>query len=255
MRPEDSLPDAPSELSCPVITTEELLDFGDNRARLARFRQIAVASDFHGLLAIRRERVRRQSDDRNVPRAGIVLQHLSRFPPIDDGNRDVHQDQIRLLRARLGDPFFAVQRLGDRIAEVPQNRGVHDAVVFIVFHQQYRLSIRAHSGPLQGREVLIRRVGGAYHTTAASWRANPAPRHQWAGQRIRQYVKLRPKPAISLPVESPTWAVAGLFELPESALGQFQVMLVVVFDWLELQSRLVDLPSLGLVAVVGIDRG
>ena len=62
--------------------------------------------------------------------------------PSMTGNRDVHQDQIRLFGPRLRDPFLAVQRLGDRVAEVPQDRGIDDAVVFVVFDEKYRLAVR-----------------------------------------------------------------------------------------------------------------
>src|SRR4029079_17477742 len=80
-------------------------------------------------------------------RLRIVLQHLRRLPSINDGNRDIHQNEVRLLRPRLSDALLAIQRLGDRGAERPQDGGIDDAVVFVVFNQQYRLAVRGHESP------------------------------------------------------------------------------------------------------------
>src|SRR5256885_418912 len=101
------------------VLAEEALDLGDDGAWLARLGQIAVASHLHRLLPIRREGVRRQRDDRDVARHGIVLEHLRRFPAVDDRDGDVHEDQVGLLGARLGYSLFAVQRFAHFVAEVP----------------------------------------------------------------------------------------------------------------------------------------
>ncbi len=61
-----------------------------------------------------------ERDDRDVVRRRIVLQHLRRFPPVDDGNRDVHEDQIRLLSPGFTDALFAVERFRDGVAEVTE---------------------------------------------------------------------------------------------------------------------------------------
>src|SRR5690348_12931235 len=89
-----------------IVLSEEALDFGYHGARFARLREIPVAPHLHRLLAIGRERVRRERDDGDRTRLGVVLQHLRRLPAVDDRDRDVHQDQIRALRARLRDPFL-----------------------------------------------------------------------------------------------------------------------------------------------------
>src|SRR5690349_22077563 len=133
--------------SSAIVLPEESLYLGDYSARLARLRQISIASDLHRLLTVRRESVSRERDDRNLSCFRIVLQHLRRFPSIDDGNRDVHQDEVWLLRPRLCYSLLAIQRLGHRVAEMAQDRGIDDAVVFVVFDQQYRLAVRGHESP------------------------------------------------------------------------------------------------------------
>src|SRR3954454_6228942 len=133
--------------SSAIVLPEESLHLGDHGARLARLREIPVASHLHRLLTIRRERVGGEGDDRDLSRLRIVLQHLRRFPSVDDGNRDVHQNEVRLFRPRLRNPLLAIQRLGYRVAEMPQDGGIDDAVVFVVFNQQYRLAVRGHESP------------------------------------------------------------------------------------------------------------
>src|SRR6476659_7408295 len=79
------------------VLPEEPLDLCDHGAWLARLGEIPVASDFHRLLAVGRERVRGQGNDGNVTRDGGVLEDLGRLPAVDDRDRDVHQDQVAPL--------------------------------------------------------------------------------------------------------------------------------------------------------------
>src|SRR6476659_2398872 len=92
-----------------IVFAEEALNFSDDGPRLAWFGEISIAADFHRFLAIGRERVRSQRDDRNRLGRWIVLEHLGRLPAVDDGNRDIHQDQIGLFRSGLGYPFLAIE--------------------------------------------------------------------------------------------------------------------------------------------------
>src|SRR5688572_5938878 len=193
-------------VSCAVIATEELLHFCDHGARFARLREIPVASNLHGLFPIRRQRVRSERDDRNVPRAGIVLENLRRFPTVDDRDRDIHQDQVGPLGTRLGNTLFAVQRLRHGVAEMPQDRGIDDAVVFIVLDKQDGLSFRAHSIPLRGGEVVIQGGWGANHTSVASVQASPAPLHQWHCGLGNLVTNCRSKSSKFLTNQLPEWA-------------------------------------------------
>src|SRR5687768_7392844 len=95
----------------PIATPEEPLDLRHDRARLARLREIAVAAHLHRLLPVRREGVGGERDDGDPAGLGVVLEHLRCLPPVDDRDRDVHQDQVRLLAARLRDPLFPVEGL------------------------------------------------------------------------------------------------------------------------------------------------
>src|SRR5687768_14575646 len=89
--------------SGPIVLAEEPLDFRYYGSGLTRLGEISVATDFHCLLAVGGEGVRGECDDGDFLRRGIVLQNLSGFPAVDDRNGDVHQDQVGLLGARLGD--------------------------------------------------------------------------------------------------------------------------------------------------------
>src|SRR3569833_4001632 len=101
-----------------ITLSEEPLDLGDDRARLARFREVAVATDFHRLLAIGCEGMGGERDDGNLSRLRVVFEYLSGFTSVDHGDGNVHQNEIRRLGPRLGYAFFSIQRLGDRVAEM-----------------------------------------------------------------------------------------------------------------------------------------
>src|SRR4029434_3252639 len=105
--------------SRPIVASEEPLSLGHYCSRLAWLREVPVATDFHRLLAIGRQRVSCERDDWNVIGRRVMLEDLCRFPSVDDGNRDIHEDEIRSLRSGLADALFAVERFRDGIAEVP----------------------------------------------------------------------------------------------------------------------------------------
>src|ERR687896_2581652 len=107
-----------------IVLPEKLLDLAHNRLGLARLGEVAVAPDLHRFLPVRRESVRGEGDDGNVLRVGIALEHLRGFPPVNDGNGDIHQDQVGLLGARLCDPFLTVEGLHDAVAEMLQDGGI-----------------------------------------------------------------------------------------------------------------------------------
>src|SRR5690348_3209655 len=131
-----------------IASTNEPLHLAHHRLGLARLGEITVASDFHRFLAIRCQCVRGERNDWDATRFRIALEHLRCFPPVDHRNRNIHENQIGLLRACLGNAFFAVQGLHDTVAEVLQNRGVHDSVVLVVFNEQHGLQFDAgHSCP------------------------------------------------------------------------------------------------------------
>src|SRR3712207_3217327 len=104
-----------------IAPAQEALNLRDDGARLARLRQVPVAPDLHRLLAVGGEGVRRQRDDRDVLRRGIMLEDLRRLPPVDDGNRDVHQDEVRTFGPGFRDAFLAVQRLAHVVAEMAED--------------------------------------------------------------------------------------------------------------------------------------
>src|SRR3954462_13452568 len=80
-----------------IVFAEEPLYFSDDRPRLTGLGEVSVAADFHRLLAIGREGVRGQRDDRYLLRGRIVLEHLGGLPAVDDGDGDIHEDQIRFF--------------------------------------------------------------------------------------------------------------------------------------------------------------
>src|SRR6185312_3906156 len=120
--------------SC-IRPTKEPLNLGDNGARLTGLGKIAIASNFHRLLAVRCQRVSCKRDDGDVPRRGVMFQYLRGLPTVDYWYGNVHQDEIGLLGSSLRDALLSVQRLDDTIAEMLENRRVDDPVVFVVFYE------------------------------------------------------------------------------------------------------------------------
>src|SRR5215218_9861109 len=94
--------------SRPIVAPEEPLDLGHYGSWLAWLREISVATDFHGLLTVRCQGVGGQRDDGDGVGRGIVLEHLRCFPPVNDRNGDVHQDQVGLLGPGLTDALLAI---------------------------------------------------------------------------------------------------------------------------------------------------
>src|SRR6185437_14324615 len=129
-----------TECSARDALADEALDLADDGFRLARLGEIAVTPRLHGPLAIGRQRMRRERDDRNATCLRIVLEHLGGLPSIDHRNGDVHEDEIRLRRPGLCDAILAIERFHDVIAEVLENSGINDAVVFVIFHEQHGLA-------------------------------------------------------------------------------------------------------------------
>src|SRR6478752_379552 len=56
------------------------------------------------------ERVRAESHDQEMARVRRRFQHSGRFPAIDTGERQIHQDEIRLQGPRLVNRFASVAR-------------------------------------------------------------------------------------------------------------------------------------------------
>src|SRR5688572_16022566 len=133
--------------SAAIALPEELLHLAHHGFRLAGLGEVAVAAHLHRLLTVRRERVRGERDDRDMLGVGVALEYLGRLPAIDDRDGDIHQDQVGLFGACLGDAFLAIERLHDPIPEVLQDGGINDAVVFVVLNEKHRLGVVGHASP------------------------------------------------------------------------------------------------------------
>src|SRR5215217_6908260 len=127
-----------------IIAAEEALYFRDDGSWFAGFGQIAVAAHLECLLAIRRESVRSQCDYRDVFGLGVVFQHLGGFPSVDNRNRYVHEYEIGPGGPGLGDPLLAIPCLSHFVAEVLENGGVNDTIVFIILNKQNHFTRLAH---------------------------------------------------------------------------------------------------------------
>jgi hypothetical protein len=127
-----------------IIAAEEALYFRDYGSGLAGFGEITVATDFERLLSVRRQSVRSERDDGDMLGLRIVLQDLSRFPAIDYRDRDIHEDEVGLGCSGLGYSLFPIPCFSHFVAEVLENGGVHDTVVFVVLNKQNHLTRLAH---------------------------------------------------------------------------------------------------------------
>src|SRR5262245_35539517 len=99
-----------------------------------RFGVKLLAPRGNRLLALARQRMCGQSDDRNVLGLRVAFQTPRGFPAVNNGHFEVHQDNIRLLGRRHLAPFLAVR--GRENLEIPKKLKPHFEhidVVVVVF--------------------------------------------------------------------------------------------------------------------------
>src|SRR6185437_775012 len=129
-----------TECSARDALADEALDLAHHGFWLARLGEITVTPRLHGALAIGRQGMRGERDDRDAPRLRIMLEHLRGLPAINHRNGDVHEDKIRPGCPCLRDAILTIERFHYVVAEVLKNCGINDAVVFVVFHEQHGLA-------------------------------------------------------------------------------------------------------------------
>src|SRR5215472_10899960 len=106
----------------------------DQTIKFDRFGVELLAPRGNRLLALASQRMCGQSDDGNVLGLRVAFQTPRRFPPVNNGHFDVHQDNIRLLGRRHRAPFLAVR--GRENLEIPKKLKPHfehiDVVVIVL---------------------------------------------------------------------------------------------------------------------------
>ncbi len=88
--------------------------------------------------------MRRQCDNRDVPRVRIVLKDLRRLPAINYRDRYIHEYKVGLRCPGLRYTFFTIPGFGYLVTEMLQNSGIYDPIVFIVLNKQNHLTRLAH---------------------------------------------------------------------------------------------------------------
>src|SRR5215813_13677857 len=103
-----------------------------------------------------------QDNDWNVSRLRVAFQTPPRFPAVNDGHFEVHQDNIRLLGSRHLTPFLAVR--GRENLEIPKKLKPHFEhidVVVVVFdikhfdHDAAPLPLRTRSFSTDFTEQIV----------------------------------------------------------------------------------------------------
>src|SRR5262245_5469842 len=151
---------------------EMLFHRGRDDARLGGLGNVAVAACLSRLELIRRQRMRRERDDRNVRGRGIRLEPPRRFPAVDDGNGDVHENEAGMSRLGGVDASLSVARLDHVKTCVAQDGRVNDEVVLVVLDEKYGLLRGGHrsAGTSNVRPGdLMEELGQNYGAT--SWKA------------------------------------------------------------------------------------
>src|SRR5580765_903517 len=111
---------------------EHLTDFHGQIFGQAWFSNEPVASSFSGVFRYSRERVASDGENRNVLRPIVGLETSRGFPPIHDGQRQVHQDDVGRLVERALQRLEAVAGFDDLKAGELQVLGVHLAGIRVV---------------------------------------------------------------------------------------------------------------------------
>src|SRR5690606_3019075 len=112
--------------------SDEALYLLHDPSRLDRLGEVAVTAGLDSLLAVLLESVCGECDDRNL--TGVVpgLESLRRLPPVELGDRDVHQDQVGQMLACTAHAFLAVTCLDNAVADMFENGPIDDEVVLVV---------------------------------------------------------------------------------------------------------------------------
>ena len=86
-------------------------DFGDEGGGRARFGHEPVAAGTRGTLQLACSIVRGERDDGYMCRARVVFQTPRRFPPVQNREAEIHQDDVGRMLCRMYQRVGAVARL------------------------------------------------------------------------------------------------------------------------------------------------
>src|SRR5215475_5970974 len=123
----------------------ELLDHAAQLEWAVWLREIRGRAGFLGALLVTAQREGRDRDDRRGSGRGIGPERSCGIDAGDLWELNVHEDQIRMLRARHGHAGFAVVRLDQAIGGVPEQMTQHLPVQLVVLDVEDGL--RAHALP------------------------------------------------------------------------------------------------------------
>ncbi|OLC52557.1 MAG: hypothetical protein AUH85_16790 [Chloroflexi bacterium 13_1_40CM_4_68_4] len=135
LRPRAADPHARGGLGAALL--EEAREHGAKLGGRVRLGDEVVAAGLDGTSAVLLHRERGHGDDRDVARPLLLAQRLRHRPPIDAWQKQVHDDRVRMLRARGLDPGRAIGR-GERLVARGANDPLRDIeVVRVVFDHQH----------------------------------------------------------------------------------------------------------------------
>ena len=100
--------------------------------------------------------MRGERDDWNIRRLRIRFEATSRFPAVDERNRDVHQNESWMSRLRGVDARLSIPCLDDFEARMPEDRGVNHEIVLVVFNEEHGLILSGHETEEEGSRACWR---------------------------------------------------------------------------------------------------
>src|SRR5512141_2111324 len=123
-----------SSASLPPL--EQVFDLGEQPSVLDRLRVEIVAAGPARLLPVSRHRMRRESDDGDLPRGGIALEKPRRFPAVHHRQAHIHQHDIRRRGPRERDALLPLDRHHDLVAAADEPAREHVAVHLVVLDEE-----------------------------------------------------------------------------------------------------------------------
>src|SRR6185312_12506283 len=135
-----------------------LLDLRQELTRAERLRHVVVAAGTPRFFLVPAQRVRGHDDDRNGLEQRIRLDTPRRLVAIDDGQLNIHQNEVRAARFSGGDSFRAVLRL-DHVEPAARQEIAQDlTIVFVILNHENSFSHACSSGTSAFTGMLTKNV-------------------------------------------------------------------------------------------------
>src|SRR5207249_5753455 len=80
-----------------ALLSQEFGEFCEQQVFIERFAEVIITPALQSLLRISHHGMGRQGNDRDMFECGVGFEATSGLPAVDDGQREIHQNEVRVL--------------------------------------------------------------------------------------------------------------------------------------------------------------